>query len=262
VTKICAHCGLTFSVKPSRLLYRKVRFCSIPCRWAANPSLEDRFLARVEKTATCWIWRGQKSGGYGKVQLPDRDGKRFADMAHRFAYKLLVGEIPDGLHIDHLCRNTLCVNPAHLEPVTSAVNVLRGIGPGAKNAVKTHCKHGHQLSGSNLVPRKGNKGRIARECKACRRNKQIRYFKRHPEIAADRWSWKRKIWQRAVFCRDAQTCRWCGAKTGPFHAHHVKSFKDFPGLRFEVSNGLTLCRPCHEEAQGIHRVSRSNLWQA
>jgi hypothetical protein len=75
-----------------------------------------------------------------------------------------IGEIPKGLQLDHLCRTPLCFNPQHLEPVTSKENTMRGLGVSSLNAKKTHCKHGHLLSGNNLVILHGNK-RNCRECK-------------------------------------------------------------------------------------------------
>jgi hypothetical protein len=84
---------------------------------------------------------------------------------HRYAYEALVGPIPDGKQIDHLCRNRACCNPEHLEPVTIQENIRRGEGPQAINARKTHCIRGHALSGDNLylVPKSGR-----RNCVICR----------------------------------------------------------------------------------------------
>lgn len=87
--------------------------------WRNNP--ERRFWESVEKTEGCWLWRGAVSGtGYGRIK---DDKQLFA--VHRFAYELLVGDIPVGLEIDHLCRVRNCVNPDHLEAVTRQVNVQR-----------------------------------------------------------------------------------------------------------------------------------------
>ena len=83
-------------------------------------SIEARFWQKVDKSGDCWEWIGAVSSGYGHFQT---DGG--TTTAHRVAYQLLVGPIPDGLHVDHLCRNTLCVNPDHLEPVTQAENNRR-----------------------------------------------------------------------------------------------------------------------------------------
>lgn len=126
--------------------------------------LVERFWAKVEITDTCWLWQGVFRGPYGAIQVGGK-GSRM-ESAHRLAYEFLVGPIPDGLTIDHLCRNRSCVNPAHLEPVTSRENTLRGISPWALNARKTHCRHGHPLSGENLYlhPQRGT-----RLCKACAR---------------------------------------------------------------------------------------------
>lgn len=110
----------------------------------------------------CWLWPGSVTQeGYGMAYV---SGKRVA--AHRLAYERLVGPIPAGLQLDHLCRARSCVNPGHLEPVTSKENVLRGIGHTAINAKKTHCVNGHQLSGENL--RIGRTG--WRACKECQRD--------------------------------------------------------------------------------------------
>lgn len=72
-------------------------------------------------------------------------GRRRAVLAHRLAYEILVGPVPAGLTLDHLCRNRACMNPAHLEPVTMRANVLRGEAPAARQARRTHCRHGHPL---------------------------------------------------------------------------------------------------------------------
>lgn len=81
-----------------------------------------RFWSKVEKTDTCWLWRGfTTKKGYGHFAL----GRGYKQ-AHRHSYELLVGKIPSHLQIDHLCRVRNCVNPDHLEPVTSRENALRG----------------------------------------------------------------------------------------------------------------------------------------
>jgi predicted DNA-binding transcriptional regulator AlpA len=85
-------------------------------------TVEERFWEKVEPTGFCWEWTAFKDRkGYGRFRVDDRTMQ-----AHRVAYELLVGPIPEGLHLDHLCRNTSCVNPDHLEPVDLAENVRRG----------------------------------------------------------------------------------------------------------------------------------------
>ena len=125
-----------------------------------------RFWAKVEKTDTCWLWTAGTGGyGYGSFN-PDgrRDGPRRNVAAHLYAYRLLVGEVPEGLELDHLCRNKRCVNPAHLEPVTHRENVLRGTGPTAENAKKTTCVRGHDLTDpANVYPGSN------RKCVTCAR---------------------------------------------------------------------------------------------
>lgn len=108
----------------------------------------------------CWLYAGSiTTRDYGVVYY---DKQRYR--AHRFMYEAIVGEIPDGLVLDHLCRVTRCINPEHLEPVTTAENNLRGVGAMAINARKTHCPAGHEYSESNTRIRNFDGARICREC--------------------------------------------------------------------------------------------------
>ncbi len=128
--------------------------------------LAERFWAKVEKSDGCWTWTGANYIGYGQISEGGRDGRLLK--AHRVAYELLVGPIPDGLDLDHLCRNPSCVNPAHLEPVTHRENLRRGMGLVGINARATHCKNGHPFDEANTYhPRRG--GRDCRRCKYVRR---------------------------------------------------------------------------------------------
>lgn len=129
--------------------------------------LEGRFWAKVDRTSDCWLWTGSLHLGYGVIAAEGR-----ANMAHRVSYELIVGPIPDGLTLDHLCRNRACVNPAHLEPVTNVENVMRGLSVGALNARKTHCPKGHPYTAENTML-----SRNRRCCRTCRNiGQRYRWF--------------------------------------------------------------------------------------
>lgn len=106
----------------------------------------------------CWEWQLQLVGRYGRFK---RSGQSIC--AHRFCYELFKGKIPAGMKLDHLCKNTACLNPDHLEVVTSRENTLRGSGPTAQNARKTHCSRGHELNEKNTYRGYRNK----RYCRIC-----------------------------------------------------------------------------------------------
>ena len=131
-----------------------------PKRFPKNTPFEDRFMP--EPMSGCFIWIATlKGNGYGSL---GHKGKNV--LAHRHAYELRRGPIPEGLTIDHLCRLPCCVNPDHMEVVTMVENLRRSRSPWANNARKTHCINGHPLSGDNLYisPRR------TRDCRACRTN--------------------------------------------------------------------------------------------
>ena len=135
-------------------------------RWAANgnplalqpkPAFPERFWAKVDTRAPeeCWLWTGgHDSNGYSS----------FGDTrGHRFAYELVVGPIPEGMVIDHLCRNPGCVNPAHLEPVTNAENIRRSPILGKKmKERRTHCAQGHPFDEENT-----KQTAVQRICRTC-----------------------------------------------------------------------------------------------
>lgn len=125
----------------------------------------DRFVEKTRPVGECIEWTGWIDRyGYGQFRLSGANGAMVG--AHRFSYEFHVAPIPAGLHIDHLCRNRKCVNPAHLEPVTVRENLFRSpIAPAAINAAKTHCLRNHPLSGENLYVANGR-----RHCRACRRD--------------------------------------------------------------------------------------------
>ena len=145
-----------------------------------SPLLLDRFMAKVspEPNSGCWLWIGAiqqsphlkypNSNGYAMFAGPGK-----SKLAHRTSYELFVGTIPDGLHIDHLCRVRSCVNPYHLEAVTRLENVRRGIG-GKNFRDKPHCPQGHEYSPETTLvkPISGKPGRFNRLCKLCRNHFQ------------------------------------------------------------------------------------------
>ena len=143
----------------------------------SDPSVVDRFWSKVVQAGDCWDWTaGRDPKDYGQFWVAGRMVR-----AHRFAYELIVGPIPDGLELDHLCRNHECVRPEHLDAVPHKVNVLRGISPLAVNALKTTCLRGHLLSGDNLYVNPDGE----RTCRACKnaRDRACRAAKRLSELA-------------------------------------------------------------------------------
>lgn len=141
----------------------------------------DRFNEKIQVTATgCHEWTAYRGhGGYGRFYL---DGP--AVMAHRWSYEYHVGPIPEGLVLDHLCRNPPCVNPEHLEPVTYAENTRRGIGPLVKKAQaasRTHCAEGHPFTPDNTY-----RDSKSRHCLTCKKAAARAYYERTREATIQR----------------------------------------------------------------------------
>lgn len=131
---------------------------------------EERFWAKVYMPPCeddCWTWTASNTLGYGLFW----SGIKMV-LAHKYSY----GITPDGLVLDHLCRNHACVNPSHLEPVTQRENLRRGVGWAGVNAAKTHCPQGHEYTFENTCWRNGTR----RSCRACdrRRPKRNRIHRR------------------------------------------------------------------------------------
>lgn len=123
--RVCSSCGKTYHAG-----YARQRFCSNACRQegsrgrpqARRYSIDERFWSKVEKTATCWIWTGAKDvRGYGRFGIEHG----YAEWAHRVVLMLVERIIPPGMEVDHLCQNTSCVNPLHLDIVTRYMNLCR-----------------------------------------------------------------------------------------------------------------------------------------
>lgn len=133
---------------------------------ASHTPDQQRFESNLAPAGDCWRWMGRpSSSGYGRIRL-QAGGLMYA---HRWSYEYHRSAIPTGLDLDHLCRNTWCVNPWHLEPVSHHVNILRGTSPAADNARKTHCIHGHRFSAANTY-RRPDTG--TRQCRACNMERQ------------------------------------------------------------------------------------------
>lgn len=145
----------------------------------ATPTI-DRLMAKViEAPSGCWEFQGSRHGfGYGQIR--DVYGGRLLS-AHRVAFEFFRVEIPEGLFLDHLCRNPPCCNPWHLEPVDNGENVRRGVGPltagrwrAEFESSKTYCPYGHAYDAANTyVTTRG-----ARQCRACKVRRQAEYLAR------------------------------------------------------------------------------------
>ena len=132
------------------------------------------FNARIAPGGRCWTWTGGTNGvGYGVVSC-----QRLRGYSHRLMYERCVGPIPAGMVIDHLCRNTLCCNPEHLEPVTHAENIRRSPLVGAKRT----CAYGHDFTPENTYVTPAG----ARQCLECsrRRGRELRARRRESERRA------------------------------------------------------------------------------
>lgn len=157
-----------------------------------HDSTEKRFAAGIQiNTETwCWEWTGKLIwNGYGVFRAHG-----IVRVVHRYTYERFIGPIPEGLVLDHLCRNRKCCNPWHVEPCTRGENVLRGETITAKNRDKTHCKRGHEFTPENTyIYKTKSEGGSERCCVACHR---LRLFGENDEKRALRNA-KKKAWREA-----------------------------------------------------------------
>jgi hypothetical protein len=129
----------------------------IDCRGSIGERIRSRFV--VDPATQCWNWTGAISAGsYGSIYYEGRMQK-----AHRVMWRLERDEIPDGMDLDHLCRNRLCINPDHLEPVTRSEN-LRRSPLMDRHSHRTHCIRGHEFTPENTRYKSSNGHRVCREC--------------------------------------------------------------------------------------------------
>ncbi len=144
------HCGVRDQIHDGE----KPGFCYRCNRRIMGEPITDRLRARFQVGDGCWEWTGRRraENSYGHIGFQGRNL-----LAHRLVYELLVGPIPDGHELDHLCRNKGCVNPDHLEVVTHQENMKRLM------ALKTHCPSGHEYTEANIYWYDGR--RLCRRCR-------------------------------------------------------------------------------------------------
>jgi hypothetical protein len=173
----------------------------------------------------CHEWTGNRyPKGYGQFGTRNR-----TVLAHRWSYEQQVGPIPDGLQLDHLCRNPPCVNPAHLEPVTSRVNHMRS--PGLANGTKTHCPQGHPYSTENTIRTRRPDGGGARYCRTC--------------VNAYRAAWAREQTRKR------------GPKPPKPLATHCRLGHLYDKANTRIENGKRRCRACMAAGARRRRKARS-----
>lgn len=174
----------------------------------ADRKLLTRLFSKIQvstenfyKGVPCWEWQASTTAGYGMVKYG-----RVNRLSHVVLYLLFVGEIPSGLVCDHLCRNTRCCNPVHIDPVTQRVNVIdRGVtNASAVNARKTHCKSGHEFTPENTMSAGGPDGKY-RRCRACFRASIVEKEKRgYDKLMSLPYDHPRRVARRATAKRAQQ----------------------------------------------------------
>lgn len=185
----------------------------------------ERFFGHVAVAQNgCWEWTGSHVARYAQFSSKI-DRKKRSLLAHRYAYTCFKGAIPEGLTIDHLCRNTYCVNPAHLEAVSIKENILRGFGPPALNKRKTHCLHDHVFDEANTAVIGKKKERRCRQC-SLESSRKLQHWQGNIGLASE----------GTIAARKAT----CAARTECRNGHAYT--KENTLLR----NGVRRCRTCRK----------------
>jgi hypothetical protein len=156
---VCATIAIPGRVRRALPVSHQARTIGGRDRMAVRQSITERFWPKVAtcEPYECWEWQGSRTtGGYGVIKP---EGSRTPVLAHRVAYELAVGPVPDGLELDHLCRNRRCVNPSHLEPVTRSENIRR-----QPRNQSIYCQRGHLFGAAGIAIKNG---RLYRRCLVC-----------------------------------------------------------------------------------------------
>ena len=183
----CDHCQRQLFRNPFRVNKAKRYFCDMACRKAfAAASLSVRVEEKINRESgewfngsQCWRWIGFiDKAGYGRISVGGRAGE--VGYAHRVSYEFVHGPIPEGLVLDHLCRNRWCCNPEHLEAVRQRENFLRGVHPYVAIHQSGRCARGHERNAENTYYRKDRPGHWL--CRACKNER--RRAARHREAVS------------------------------------------------------------------------------